>query len=210
MGKDSGTKQLDFKGKNTWYAFANHVELRSQGVALSPYAKTVKLPVPYLSQRDNYYEPPSTCNVTCVAMCLSFFGAQSKDPAEQLEDELYRRVKYFGLDKGAPYTLRKIVEDYGCRDDFKPDTQWVELKEWLNQGSPCIVHGWFTASGHIVVICGYNDKGFICHDPWGEYWPSGYDTTASGKYLTYSYSLMEQVCGPDRDLWIHKINGLKK
>ena len=32
----------------------------------------VKLAVPYLSQRDNSNRPEATCNVTCLAMVLSY------------------------------------------------------------------------------------------------------------------------------------------
>ncbi len=48
----------------------------------------VKLNVPYLSQLDNINNPHGSCNVTCVAMCLSFFGKALKNPAtgQQLED----------------------------------------------------------------------------------------------------------------------------
>ena len=80
------------------------------------------------------------------------------------------------------------------------------MKEWLSAGNPCIVHGWFTREGHIVTIIGFNERGFIVHDPYGEYWESGYDTSVSGAGLTYSYELMKRVCGRDGDLWIHYVS----
>ncbi|QIZ70854.1 C39 family peptidase [Oxynema aestuarii] len=169
--------------------------------------KTVHLPVPYLTQLDNVNNPHGSCNVTCVAMCLGYFNHPLKNSyGKQLEDELYEYCLNNGLSRHSPTDLQKLIQIYGYKDDFQPDAKWGDVKKWLDAGNPCISHGWFTRSGHIIAIVGYNEKGWIVNDPYGEWFSWGYDTTVSGKGLTYSYGMMKKLCGPDGDNWIHFVS----
>ena len=129
------------------------------------------------------------------------------DPAtgQQLEDELYRACLHDGLDRHSPTDLAKLIQNYGYKDDFEPGAKWGDVKRWLDLGKPCIVHGWFTRAGHIIVIRGYNDLGWIVNDPYGEWWKHGYDINVRGAGLTYSYGMMKNLCGTDGDLWIHYV-----
>lgn len=169
--------------------------------------KEIKLKVPYLSQLDNLYNPYGSCNTTSVATCFAYFGQPkiSKDGV-QLEDELTDYCYANHLDPQSPFGLQELIKKHGYADDFQLDAKWADVKSWLNGGNPCIVHGYFTKSGHIVTIIGYNDRGFIVHDPYGEWWQSGYDTKVSGAGLLYSYAMMREVCGGDGDLWIHYVS----
>ena len=77
-------------------------------------------------------------------------------------------------------------------------------------GRPVIIHGYFTASGHIIVIRGYDASGFIVNDPYGEFFQSGYDNRRSGAGLHYSYGLIARTCYPEsqqdpQNLWIHSL-----
>ncbi|USR89666.1 C39 family peptidase [Phormidium yuhuli AB48] len=167
----------------------------------------VNLQIPYLSQLDNVNNPHGSCNVTCVAMCLAYLGHPHLNQwGDQLEDELYQYCLDNGLSRHSPVDLAKVVRAYGYQDDFQPDAKWGEVKDWLAAGNPIIVHGWFTASGHIIVIRGYNDRGWIVNDPYGEWYEWGYDTQRTGEGLTYSYGMMSRVCGTDGDLWIHYVS----
>ncbi len=49
-----------------------------------------------------------------------------------------------GLSRHSPTDLAQLPQLYGYQDDFQPDAKWQEVKAWLQQGKPCIVHGWFT------------------------------------------------------------------
>ena len=167
----------------------------------------VHLNVPFLTQLDNTNNPHGSCNVTSVAMCMAFFGHPQKSGGKQLEDELYEYMINNGLSRHSPDDLRKVLIQYGYKDDFQPDAKWAEVKAWLDSGKPCITHGWFTQSGHIIVIVGYNNRGWIVNDPYGEWHKDGYDTQTSGANLVYSYAMMRDVCGPDGDLWIHYVDG---
>lgn len=174
----------------------------------------VDLPVPFLQQLDNVNSPYGSCNVTSVAMVLRFFGLKGSGQG-QLEDQLFTRIQNLGLDRHSPQDLAYLINlDYakhGLRDDFKAATTHAELKAHLAKGFPAIVHGFFTASGHIIVVRGYDDKAYggrgayIVNDPYGEYFKNGYDTGASGEKLYYSYRMMKDLAGPDGDLWVHYI-----
>jgi uncharacterized protein YvpB len=167
----------------------------------------VQLQVPYLSQLDNLTNPYGTCNVTSVAMCMAYFGHPIRNSQNaQLEDELNQYCSANGLDRHSPADLAKVLRTYGYKDDFQSNAKWGDVKQWLNQGNPCIVHGYFTGSGHIITIIGYNQTGWIVNDPYGEWYSTGYDTSKSGAGLTYSYGMMRQICGPDGDLWIHYVS----
>lgn len=164
------------------------------------------LAVPYLSQRDNRIDPFDTCNVTSIAMCLAYFGVKPQDPSKQLEDELSRYVDAEGLQRGSPTDLAKVVTHYGLSDEFRIDATVDRLKGWIDGGNPAVIHGYFTRSGHIVTAVGHDSDSLIVHDPWGEYFASGYDTSAVGANLSYSWELIRRTCIPDGQFWVHFIS----
>jgi len=163
----------------------------------------INLDVPYRSQRDNEYNPSGSCNVSSVAMCLLYYGVKPANPNEQLEDELYRYCLDHGLDRHSPHDLASLIKDYGHKDEFRSDARIKDIKDHLIAKKPCIIHGYFTSSGHIIVVKGFDERGFFVNDPWGEWWADGYDTKASGKNLHYSYALIKEACMPDGGCWVH-------
>ncbi len=148
-------------------------------------------------------------------MVLKFFGILGTGQG-QLEDQLFEKITKRGLSRHSPHDLAALINNdygkFGIRDDFKQDATHAQVKEHLNKGFPVIVHGWFTQSGHIIVIVGYDDKAYggrgayIVNDPYGEYFPKGYDTRASGKGLLYSYPMMKELAGNDGDFWVHFVS----
>ena len=167
---------------------------------------SVRLGVSYKSQLDNLRNPTGACNVTSIAMCFNFLRVPRLEKTGQFEDELYRYAIAKGYSRHSPNDLAKIVRDYGATDNF---TDWGTIdrcKKHLANGNPCVVHGYFTSFGHIIVLVGYDNEGFLVHDPYGEWFESGYDTNASGAYLHYSYDLIERTCMPDGQFWVHYIS----
>ncbi len=168
---------------------------------------SVKLAVPFLSQLDNQIAPLATCNLTSVAMCFGFFGHPMVDrDGTQLEDRLSNYCFEKGIVRGEPLGLERLIREWGYKDDFQANASWSAAKKWLEMGNPLIAHGWFTRSGHIIVICGYNERGFIVNVQFGEWYAEGFDTTVTGEGLTYSYGMMERICGPTGDLWLHFVS----
>ena len=50
-----------------------------------------------------------------------------------------------------------------------------DITRSLDSGEICILHGFWTNAGHILVIRGYSDKGdFFVNDPAGECFSDGY------------------------------------
>lgn len=168
------------------------------------------LPVPYLSQLDNRLNPYGSCNVTCVAMCLYYLG-YPRQSGTQLEDGLYKTLEDLGRSRHDPYDLQFLINSLpGYKDVFRVDGGFRDIRSSLDAGNPVIVHGYFTSSGHIIVIRGYDEKGFIVNDPYGEWFSSGYDNSRSGEALHYSYGLIARTCSPEsqadpRNIWYHTV-----
>jgi hypothetical protein len=175
--------------------------------------KSVRIAVPYKSQLDNGREPFSTCNVTSLAMCFDYYdvgywydfdGKRHRSKKDiQLEDELYDYMKVNGLNKHSPQDLAKTAIAHGVTDNFDAHATFGRCKKHLDTRNPCIIHGYFTQPGHIIVLVGYDDKGFLVHDPYGEWFETGYRTDLSGEYLHYSYDLIQNTCAYDDQFWVH-------
>lgn len=193
---------LKFGGKeyNFIYAYSGHIQV----IGTPPKKKEVRLEVPYKSQLDNEFNPTGSCNVTSVAMCLGYFGVKPR--SGQLEDQLYQEMLDLGLSRHNPNDLAQMVVRYGLKDNFTPYGAIEDVKSHLESGKPVITHGYFTHFGHIIVLVGYDESGFIVHDPYGEWFADGYRTDMSGEYLHYSYDLIKRTCMPDGDFWVHFIS----
>ncbi|HEY9644458.1 MAG TPA: C39 family peptidase, partial [Coleofasciculaceae cyanobacterium] len=126
--------------------------------------ETVNLDVPYLSQQDNQENPSGSCNVTSCAMVLRYFQKVGNGDG-QLEDQLYRECLDRGLSRHDPYDLQTLLRSHGIQDTFRPDAKWEDAKAHLAAGNPLICHGYFTRSGHIIVIRGYCPGGWHVNDP---------------------------------------------
>jgi hypothetical protein len=220
------TLSQEIQGSSIWYAFGEHVKVsgadgleplakpadEKPAIAVSTQPSSVKLDVPYKSQRDNYNNPDGACNVTSLAMCLEFLSIPRRSSTGQFEDELYEYALDHSLSRHSPYDLAKIVKAYGAKDLFDSKSSVKAVKDWLAAGNPVVTHGYFTASGHIVVLVGYDVTGFIVNDPYGEWYASGYDRNdpsvndTKGKFKHYSYPLIESTCASDNEFWVHFIS----
>jgi uncharacterized protein YvpB len=176
---------------------------------------TVRLKVPYRSQTNNALNPRGACNVSSLAMCLLFAGVEPRNPEQwpQFEDELYDYAEANGYRRHYGEDLAKIAADYGVVDRFTKHANGIEeIKGHLAGGNPCILHGYFTAFGHIIVAVGYDEEGLLIHDPYGEWTADGYilNTTENitrGKYQHYSYGLIRNCCITPGQLWVHFMGG---
>ncbi|QNH58483.1 MAG: peptidoglycan-binding protein [Limnospira indica BM01] len=198
-----------FGGYSILYIWAGHVEVYEGGTRTHPrpLPTSRRLNVPFKSQLDNFYNPTGACNVTSIAMCLAYFNIPRRNLRyRQFEDELYRYALDMGYSRHNPYDLARIVRDYGARDHFTENAVIEDVQDWIAAGYPAVIHGYFTSFGHIIVVVGYDQNGFIVHDPYGEWFSTGYRTDLSGAYLHYSYRLIRRVCIPDGNFWVHFIS----
>lgn len=187
-------------GYDEWFVYENHAKL--EGVPKKE--KSVKLDIEYKSQLDNENNPTGSCNVTSLAMCLFKEGIIGNGDG-QLEDQLYVYMERNGLSRHNPHDLAIVARDFNVVDDFTEFGTIERCQDHLAAGKPCIIHGWFSRFGHIIVLVGYDEDGFWVHDPYGEWHPTGYDTSVSGAYLHYSYNLIKRLCIPDGQFWVHYI-----
>jgi peptidoglycan hydrolase-like protein with peptidoglycan-binding domain len=131
--------------------------------------------VPYFSQRDNEIEPWRTCGPTSAAMCLKYFNVADFGSFPQYEDDVKARFDRLGIDHGSPDGIRRLLEGLGLRDNLTMKGSLSDITRSLDSGEICILHGFWTNAGHILVIRGYNDNGdFFVNDPEGEWFYGGY------------------------------------
>ncbi|NEN89769.1 MAG: hypothetical protein F6K48_12980 [Okeania sp. SIO3H1] len=166
---------------------------------------TQQLAVSYKSQTDNVFSPFSACNVTCLAMCLSYWGIEGDDSHPQLEDQVFHRAQQYGWNRFSPQGLKDICESYGVEDDLTINGTLADIRDAIENEKPVIVHGFFTEPGHLVVIKGFGEDGFLVQDPYGELMASMgthswyYQINGAGQIfgenLHYSNRLIAASCG---------------
>lgn len=202
--KISLTEELPNFG-NTGFVVPTSIQFKRGDKVFDPIPNNVELNVPYFSQRDNPRFDWSTCNVTAIAMVLYYYGVRSKWGG-QLEDELLQWCfDYAGQGSQTDHNvLSALIKAYGFKTSFGTTRKWADLRSELLNRRPVVLAGDFTASGHIITLIGYNSEGYIAQDPWGDAL-TGYRDT-EGRKLMYPYNYMNQVAGPDGNIWAHFIS----
>ena len=171
--------------------------------------------VPYFYQYSNRLAPGATCQNTAVAMVLASQGVSIVP--DQITSR-YGRGRAQSVD-GLKAVFNELAREYGVRG-VRSTSQgtFAEVKAALDAGSPVIIHGYFTASGHVVVITGYNQEGYFVNDPagkWSGYYKDGYPNAGrrptEGKNVFYERDAFERAVGTlnGRDfvpMWIHVLN----
>lgn len=173
-------------------------------------AGTVNLNVPFFDQKDNGPEGWRQCQSSSIAMCLAFLkigGITS--------DTQYVKVvnKYGDTTERQPhYDAMKSLGYQGAK--FSTTLSADDIKAQLNAGKPVCAgvlhHGPVSkpsGGGHFIVIKGYNERGWIVNDPYGELdlvnggWAS--QAIGAGKDQIYSYkNLNPRIFTPGpRDGW---------
>ncbi|MGI0483877.1 C39 family peptidase [Pantanalinema rosaneae CENA516] len=203
--------------RNTWYAFTPDIQFiqrQAQVVNISytppnpgGLPSTKRLNVPYKSQLDNVYNPTGACNVTSFAMVMAYFQIRGNTSIRQLEDELYVYMENNGLSRWDPLDLAKMSRAYGLVNDFTMSANLADIRKAIAEGRPCIIHGYFTSFGHIIVVRGYDQFGFFVNDPYGEWTSSGYRNDLTGENLHYSNALIQRKCSPEGEnfIWLHRL-----
>ena len=197
-----------YNSSGVWYIHEKHIEIYENNQIVYPYIKqnTVRIKVPYKSKLDNWYNPTGSCNVTSITSCLEYLETPRNSNYGEFEDEVYEYALKKGYSRHNPYHLAQIVRDYGCRDTFKTNATIEEVQDWLLAENPVVIHSYFTSFGHLIVGVGFDNEGLFIHDPYGEWFSTGYRTDLSGAYLHYSYGLIRNICMPDGYFWVHFIS----
>ena len=168
------------------------------------------LDVPYFSQRDNYRDANRTCFSSSCAMMLKYL----KPDAISGDDDYIKTVFDIG-DTTEAWVHQQALAKYGVEAQFIQNGDDNFLRSQIDAGKPVPVgilhHGPASApsgGGHWLCVIGYDDKGFIVNDPWGEIdHASGTYISTNGERLHYSSFLMGSrwtVAG-DSDGWAIKV-----
>lgn len=148
--------------------------------------------VPYYHQYFNSINPSGSCQNTTIAITLGLYGVDIHP------DELSRE---YGTEKAQTVTgweeiFNTQARRFGLavRDSSRDDASIGEVQRRLDRGLPVPVHGAFTASGHLVVLLGYDEDWYYVHDPAGD-WSRNYqlDTPTAGRYARYPRAALERT-----------------
>ena len=167
------------------------------------------LDIPYFNQYDNQISPGATCQNTSIAMVLKYYGWRGYP--DLITSEWGRHYAQ------APVGLSQLVTRYGepLRIYSTPHTNAdiSLLKNILDRGYPVIIHGYFTRSGHVVVVTGYNSNGYYVNDPageWNQVFMGGYNGSYNGKNVFYNRIPFESAISTSDGysylpIWLHEI-----
>ena len=167
------------------------------------------LDIPYLNQYDNQLSPSATCQNTSIAMVLRFYGWQGTP--DEITSEWGRHYAQ------SPTGLSRLISRYGESLNIRsiPHTNGTinQLKSILDKGFPVVIHGYFTRSGHVVVVTGYNENGYYVNDPagtWNQSFMGGYHGSYDGKNVFYNKSSFEAAISTSDGysylpIWLHEI-----
>jgi len=170
--------------------------------------------VPYFYQYANDLYPGSTCQNTSVAMLLAWYGwGGEPDDITALWGKAYAQD---------PVGLAEVFNSYAAQMGIPQrllahtDGTVADVRALLAQGRPVIVHGYFTAYGHVLVTLAYDGSAYIVNDPagrWSEQFQGGYpfaDDPNVGHAIAYEASPFEAAIATSDGqsflpVWYHEI-----
>lgn len=179
--------------------------------------RTAAVSVPYFYQYANALSPGASCQNTSIAMVLKYAGWHGTP------DDITAR---FGKDLAqSPAGLAQVFNTLASEADLtarlSPNTAGSVdgLRALLEAGTPTIVHGYLTGSGHVVVATGYDGANYTVNDPAGRWaqgfkagYPYGWNATV-GRGIRYGRGAFEQAVATSNGstylpLWYHELTGL--
>ena len=163
------------------------------------------LDVKYFSQRDNYRDEHRTCFSSSCAMMLEYLKPGTL-PGDKGDDKYIRTVFSIG-DTTESGVQVSALSNYGVKSHFSQSCSLDHLRKQIDSGKPTPIgilhHGPAhspSGGGHWICVIGYDDTGFIVHDPWGEIdHATGTYISTDGEGLHYSNNLISSRWTVDSD-----------
>lgn len=204
QGKESNNHvkvSLAYGGGN-WFVYAPHWSgLQSHAPKPNPVpqpsGKKV-LDVPYYSQRDNVTSGKDNWTRTCFSSSCAMLAKFLKPGCITGDDDYIKKRQKFG-DSTDPNAQVKCLRSLGINSQYVQTLNNNGIKAQIDRGKPVpcgiLHHGPASAptgGGHWIIVIGYDETGFIVHDPWGEIDnASGTYSSTNGKSVHYSYKLFD-------------------
>ncbi|MGL5076122.1 MAG: hypothetical protein ACRDBG_09830 [Waterburya sp.] len=184
---------LGLPGWKVGYVYAPHWDfegVKSLGFVSSQKETTGIIRKIVSSKKLYQLQPDSqTCQSACIAMIT---GGDIWAIREALTDS--------GV-AGDPYNMGNYIKPRVKEYKFYPDASLNQVRRLLDDDYQLITHGFFTGSGHVVKISGYEARNlgidFIVDDPWNEFHGKGWSYAPwdkSGDDVRYSAHLMYAAC----------------
>lgn len=109
--------------------------------------------------------------VTCQAACIAMVCNLPKEHIPIIRGELLR----IGV-AGRPSVMAQVLRQrLGNRYELDLDASLRDCQQWIRAGEILITHGWFTNSGHVIVLDGMTEDTtnmsyrFSVKDSWAEF-----------------------------------------
>lgn len=193
---DGHTKVSLAYGGGNWFVYDDHWKGIEPSTTPDPIPGGKVLDTPYFSQRDNYRDASRTCFSSSCAMLLETLKPGTL-PGAKGDDKYVRTVFEIG-DTTEAWVQVRALEVYGVSAKFVQNGNVSMVKKQIDAGKAVpigILHKGPASApsggGHWICVIGYDEKGFIVNDPWGEITHStGYYDSTDGEKLHYSYNLI--------------------
>jgi hypothetical protein len=148
-----------------------------------------------LSQPDAH-----TCQAACIAMAV---GDKSVLGVRRKLDKLPGAA-------GSTTNMGAVIKSYiGKRYVYNHAASLYEISEWLKGGELLITHGYFTGSGHVIILDGLKDPSngpdlFNVKDPWSEFDGPSWSYNNPGVQFYdgfYSAHIIYAACVASESVW---------
>ena len=166
--------------------------------------------VPYFHQQSNRINPSGSCQNTCIAIVLKYYGADDITP-DMISAKwgTYVAQSTGGLEK--VFNEEAALRGLSVRDQATETGLLRELHALLDAGRPVIVHGGFSTVGHLMVLVGYDERFYYAMDPasqWTERLNGGFTNTDDpriGRYTRYGRDAVENAIVSRGFIRMHQI-----
>ena len=166
--------------------------------------------VPYFHQQSNRINPSGSCQNTCIAMVLKYYGADDITP-DMISAKWGTYVAQTTAGLESIFNEEAALRGLTVRDQSTETGLLRELHALLDVGRPVIVHGGFSSVGHLMVLVGYDERFYYAMDPasqWTERLNGGFihtDDPHIGRYTRYGRDAVENAIVSRGFIRLHQI-----
>lgn len=135
----------------------------------------------------NLSQPDSqTCQAACIGMAVGDRDIRG----------IRMNLQRLGT-AGSPSVMASVIREYsGVNYSYEANATLAQARQWLQTGELLITHGWFTPSGHVLVLDGCTSDRFDVKDPWSQFNEETFRYDLGSKFFDGYYSdlLMYATC----------------